>query len=101
MPHFLLFLLSLVLSGCGLRLGYPDYTSSPAASTSESDEKYRIFITATTTDGLIGSGGVAGADALCNVDANKPSTGTYRALLVDGTTRIAASGSQVGHRLSL
>jgi Protein of unknown function (DUF1554)/Putative Ig domain len=49
----------------------------------------RIFVTAATTgNGNLASGyvsGIAGADARCSADANKPSTGTYKALLTDGT----------------
>ena len=90
-----LILLAIFLSGCGVRLGYPDSPTAPATSESESKKKYRIFVTAATTDGLIGTGGINGADSFCNVDTNKPTTGTYKAMLVDGSTRIAVAGSQV------
>ncbi|MCP5498469.1 MAG: DUF1554 domain-containing protein [Leptospiraceae bacterium] len=47
---------------------------------------YRVFVTSTTYTGDLktqgGAGdGPAGADNLCNADANKPSTGTYKAIL--------------------
>lgn len=51
-----------------------------------SGSKY-IFRAATTTDGNIG--GITGADAICNADANIPRAGTYKALLVDGVNRVA------------
>ncbi|MGJ4752090.1 DUF1554 domain-containing protein [Leptospira kmetyi] len=50
----------------------------------------RIFVTASTHNGNFGadeSAAVTSADAFCNADANKPSTGTYKALLWVGTTR--------------
>jgi surface protein len=40
----------------------------------------RMFLTAATFNGDLG--GVTGADALCMADANRPPTGSYRALLV-------------------
>lgn len=49
-----------------------------------------IFVTNTLYDGNLG--GVAGADARCNSDSAKPiPTATYKALLVDGATRIACT----------
>lgn len=48
-----------------------------------------IFITNTPVTGNIG--GVAGADALCAADANKPDSRTYKALIVDGTARVACT----------
>lgn len=56
-----------------------DSTTAAAASS-----KY-IFSSATKTNGNIG--GITGADALCNADANKPNASTYKALIVDGTNR--------------
>jgi len=41
---------------------------------------------------LKGSTGIAKADDFCNADANKPDTGTYKALLVDGVSRDAKTG---------
>ncbi|HNN06615.1 MAG TPA: DUF1554 domain-containing protein, partial [Leptospiraceae bacterium] len=49
----------------------------------------RIFITANVYNGSLG--GVSGADTKCSADSNKPSTGTYKALIVQGTTRRACS----------
>lgn len=38
-------------------------------------------------------GGIAGADALCNSDANKPDASSYKALLVDGVNRRACANA--------
>lgn len=54
----------------------------------------KIFVTATTYSGNLG--GVTGADAKCAADANKPSTGTYKALIADGTARIACTTANCG-----
>lgn len=43
-----------------------------------------IFVTAATYNGNLG--GFSGADAKCNTDANKPDTGTYKALLVNNNS---------------
>jgi hypothetical protein len=42
-----------------------------------------------TTNGKIGSGSIGQADSLCAQDENKPSTGTYRALIADASNRVA------------
>jgi hypothetical protein len=50
----------------------------------------RIFVTAATHNGNLG--GVAGADARCMSDSNKPGgTSTYKALIVDGSSRVACT----------
>lgn len=66
----------------------------------------RIFVTASNYNGDLtadfGSGvyanGILGADARCNrnLDANKPSTGSYKALITDGTERVACTISNCG-----
>lgn len=48
-----------------------------------------LFITAAATNGNLG--GIAGADAFCNADANKPNASTYKAMISDGATRIACT----------
>ncbi len=48
----------------------------------------RIFMTATSYTGNLG--GSSGADAKCAADANKPATGTYKALISDAA-RIACT----------
>lgn len=55
---------------------------------------YKVFITAATFDGNLqgaAADGPAGADLKCNADTNKPATGTYKAMLTDGTNRIACT----------
>ncbi|ABZ93290.1 Hypothetical protein LBF_0758 [Leptospira biflexa serovar Patoc strain 'Patoc 1 (Ames)'] len=55
---------------------------------------YKVFVTASTFNGNLQgaeANGPAGADVKCNADANKPSTGTYKAMVVDGTNRSACS----------
>jgi hypothetical protein len=48
----------------------------------------------TSTPKKANFGGVSGADAECN--ANPPNQGTYKALLVDGTTRVACTSADCG-----
>lgn len=52
----------------------------------------KMYLTATTYGGNLG--GIPGADTKCNMaDANKPATGTYKALLVDGIARRACTSA--------
>lgn len=47
---------------------------------------YKVFVTASTYNGNLqgaAANGPAGADAKCNADANKPATGTFKAMLTD------------------
>lgn len=92
----LLLSMLLALPGCGVELGYP--VGQNAVNTPESKTKLRIFVTAGDTTGLIGnsgSGRVAAADDFCANDSNRPAgTGPYRALISDGSDRIATPGSQ-------
>lgn len=53
----------------------------------------KIFITASTYNGNLG--GISGADEKCMADANYPGQGIYKAIISDGTTRVAQVGSQV------
>lgn len=48
-----------------------------------------FFLTATSHNGDLN--GISGADVFCMADTNKPSTGTYKAFLVDGVNRRACS----------
>lgn len=60
---------------------------------------YKVFITAATFDGNLqgaAANGPAGADAKCNADTNKPSTGTYKAMITDGTNRNACTSDNCG-----
>lgn len=52
-------------------------------------ESKKIFVTNSTTNA--NTGGVAGADSKCMSDANYPGSGTYKALIVAGTTRTACT----------
>ncbi|EMY69250.1 DUF1554 domain-containing protein [Leptospira vanthielii] len=56
---------------------------------------YKVFVTAATFDGDLrgaAADGPAGADLKCGADANKPSTGSYKAMLTtDGGTRVACT----------
>lgn len=54
----------------------------------------RIFVTASTFTGNLG--GVSGADSSCMSDANYPGAGTYKALISDGSTRIACTTANCG-----
>jgi hypothetical protein len=40
--------------------------------------------------------GILGADAKCEVDGNKPATGTYKAFLVDGVNRRVCTSHNCG-----
>ncbi|PKA23384.1 hypothetical protein CH381_26070 [Leptospira sp. mixed culture ATI2-C-A1] len=60
---------------------------------------YKVFVTAATFNGDLkgaAADGPAGADLKCNADANKPSTGTYKAMLTDGTNRRACTTDNCG-----
>ncbi|WP_244279577.1 DUF1554 domain-containing protein [Leptospira brenneri] len=48
-----------------------------------------MFVTATTYNANLG--GIVGADNKCSSDANKPSTGNYKALIVDDVNRRACT----------
>lgn len=43
-----------------------------------------------------GMPGISGADARCMSDSNKPSSGTYKAVLSDGSARIASVAANAG-----
>ncbi len=63
--------------------------SLTGSGTSGSSGGKKIFITSSIYDGNIG--GIVGVDARCMEDSNYPGSGTYKALLVDGTNRRACS----------
>ncbi len=57
-------------------------------------QQKKIFVTTSTTITSGNFGGISGADALCASDPNKPSgSATYKALLSDGSSRIACTTS--------
>ncbi len=64
-------------------------STSTSTGTATACTTCRMFVTAATYNGVLG--GVTGADAKCASDTNKPSTGTYKAMLVDGTNRVACT----------
>lgn len=51
----------------------------------------RMYVTTVRPSGNLG--GIAGADATCGTDANHPGGGTFKALLVNGTSRVACTTS--------
>ncbi|MCW7480917.1 DUF1554 domain-containing protein [Leptospira kanakyensis] len=60
---------------------------------------YKVFVTAATYDGNLqgaAANGPLGADLKCNADANKPATGTYKAMITDGTNRRACTTDNCG-----
>lgn len=72
--------------GRGLLLFSLDESSSPSGI----DGKY-LFITTGTTTGVIG--GKDAADSICDADPGKPSSGIYKAFLVDASANRRASTS--------
>ncbi|MCW7510707.1 Len family endostatin-like outer membrane lipoprotein [Leptospira levettii] len=50
-------------------------TSAPCST------RCHIFLTSTIRSGLIGSGGIVGADAVCNADSNRVRGKTYKAMV--------------------
>ncbi len=62
------------------------WTSGQGFSTATS-----VFATQTSYSGNLG--GVAGADAKCMADNNYPGTGSFRAMVVDGTQRSACAST--------
>ncbi|MBM9576355.1 DUF1554 domain-containing protein [Leptospira sp. 201903070] len=54
-------------------------TTAGTGTTTASDAKLRVFVTAATFNGNLG--GINGADAKCAADANKPASGTYKAFI--------------------
>jgi hypothetical protein len=87
----LLFLVIVAVSSCG---GGGGGSGGPPPPTVSSGLK--IFATSATHNGgflndnlLAGSTAVQKADNLCQTDAARPDSGTYKAILVDGVTRDA------------
>ena len=72
-------------------------TSSAAGSSTSGTHVSlnRIYLTTSVITGG-NLGGISGADARCSSDGNKPSTGTYKAMIVSGTTRRACSTANCG-----
>lgn len=76
------------LPGCAQSWG-KFYEISDACKERSSNAQLRVYLATTTFNGNLG--GIAGADNSCNINANKPATGTYKALLADGVLRRACS----------
>jgi hypothetical protein len=60
---------------------------APSLFSSSCNNSCRVFVDPGPYTGNLG--GIAGADAKCNASSQKPGSGTYKALIVDGTSRRA------------
>jgi hypothetical protein len=84
---------------CGGCTSGDNPVDNPHHSSPEIIPKYKTFVTAATFSGDIASAGgqatgIASADALCMADANKPAdSSAYKAILIDGTNRVACTTS--------
>ncbi len=59
------------------------------------DYRKMLFVSNSMTDGIMG--GISGADIKCNADSAKPSgSSSYKAMLVDGVSRIASVTANIG-----
>lgn len=58
------------------------------------DNDKRIFLTSGTFNGALF--GAAGADTLCSIDSNYPGSGTFKAMLTQGTVRRASVSANAG-----
>jgi len=66
--------------------------SAAGTASSSAASQTRIFLTQATHNGNFVN--IAGADAFCNADANRPSTtSTYKALLADAASRVSCTTS--------
>lgn len=86
MKKILLLSTLLFLISCGQDRGSLSDTNAQTPDDSDDPEVLpcttcRMFVTQSQYDG--DRGGITGADEKCNQDANKPATGTYKALLMD------------------
>jgi|JI8StandDraft_1071087.scaffolds.fasta_scaffold112357_1 hypothetical protein len=75
-----------------------DNISNIALTCITSSDK-RIFLTLSTFSGNlqgVEANGILGADAKCEVDGNKPATGTFKAFLVDGVNRRVCTSHNCG-----
>lgn len=100
-----LVLLCIALSGCGVRLGYPDGPDAATDTATNSTTgggatkpRLKIFLSARDTKGDFNNGGIMVADSFCQSDSAKPAFpvgAVYRAMLVDGTNRKSLPGGQI------
>lgn len=80
----------LLLLGACNNYGLVDKLENPGGSLdAQPCTNCRIFISSIVSTGAVN--GIAGADAICASDSNKPTQATYKAILVDGTTRRACT----------
>ena len=85
------------VAGCGS-------TGDPSTEACEGKSYCLAFVTAVAVangdiDGTgdnDGSNGIEEADALCAADSNKPASGTYKAMIVDGANRVACTTANCG-----
>lgn len=89
----LIFLTSAALSSCG---GGGGGSGTGNGSGTPVPARLKIFATSATHNGgfkndnlLVGSTAMEKADNFCQNDANRPDSGTYKAILVDGVSRDA------------
>lgn len=91
-PSKIKFLLAtLLLCGCGLQPGFPEAMKEKGGVNTPVVTNKKIFITQSPVTGNFG--GPAMADGRCATDPQKP-TGTFRALVADGTDRVGTPGIQ-------
>jgi len=80
------------------KLGVPYLLSNPAGGNGTACTTCKIYEATNSLAGYsMNLGGISGADAVCNSDADKPSGGgTYKAFMVDGVNRIASVTANAG-----
>jgi len=84
-----------VITGDGDVFGVNEQTSRTISNHDNENTPKRVWVTTTPRNGEI-SPGVAVADAYCNgSDAARPSSGTYKALIVDRAGGVRSSGKDV------
>lgn len=78
-----------------LRLATANASSATAAGgPGGGSQSKQVFLTATPNNGNLA--GPTGGDSLCGLDGNYPGSGTYKAMVVDGVTRIACTSANCG-----
>ncbi len=88
-----------LFSACGQGLKEPSFNNTSSADCSTTGP-CRIFVSASTTTGDIDAdndtNGIEEADAICENDANHPGTGTFKAMIMDATNRVACTTADCG-----
>lgn len=81
---FLVLSLLFVITACDQsKITAPTAEATPTPAPVLCTTECRIFLTQTATNAAFG--GAAGADTICANDAHKPTTGTYKAIIMDNT----------------